>query len=61
MKPNRYITERAQKAAQLDPEDPVDLGPYQHYMQKEIFEQPRAIGDMLANTIVVDLTDPEQI
>jgi glucosamine--fructose-6-phosphate aminotransferase (isomerizing) len=29
--------------------DSVDLGPYQHYMQKEIFEQPRAIGDSLAN------------
>ena len=29
--------------------DSVDLGPYQHYMQKEIFEQPGAIGDTLAN------------
>ena len=29
--------------------DSVDLGPYQHYMQKEIFEQPRAIGDTLTN------------
>ena len=29
--------------------DSVDLGPYRHYMQKEIFEQPRAIGDTLAN------------
>ncbi|MBU3620062.1 glutamine--fructose-6-phosphate transaminase (isomerizing) [Polynucleobacter sp. CS-Odin-A6] len=29
--------------------DSVDLGPYQHYMQKEIFEQPRAIADTLAN------------
>jgi glucosamine--fructose-6-phosphate aminotransferase (isomerizing) len=29
--------------------DSVDLGPYQHYMQKEIFEQPRAISDTLAN------------
>ena len=29
--------------------DSVDVGPYQHYMQKEIFEQPRAIGDTLAN------------
>ncbi|MES2586305.1 MAG: glutamine--fructose-6-phosphate transaminase (isomerizing) [Pseudomonadota bacterium] len=29
--------------------DAVDLGPYQHYMQKEIFEQPGAIGDTLAN------------
>ena len=27
----------------------VELGPYQHYMQKEIFEQPRAISDTLAN------------
>ncbi|MDO5288822.1 MAG: glutamine--fructose-6-phosphate transaminase (isomerizing) [Pseudomonadota bacterium] len=25
----------------------AELGPYQHYMQKEIFEQPRAIGDTL--------------
>ncbi len=25
----------------------ADLGPYRHYMQKEIFEQPRAIGDTL--------------
>jgi glucosamine--fructose-6-phosphate aminotransferase (isomerizing) len=27
----------------------VELGPYQHFMQKEIFEQPRAIADTLAN------------
>ncbi len=25
----------------------VDLGPYRHFMQKEIFEQPRAIADTL--------------
>ena len=25
----------------------VELGPFQHYMQKEIFEQPRAIGDTI--------------
>src|SRR5690606_15533177 len=25
----------------------VELGPYRHYMQKEIFEQPRAVGDTL--------------
>lgn len=25
----------------------IDLGPYRHYMQKEIFEQPRAIGETL--------------
>jgi len=27
----------------------VELGPYRHFMQKEIFEQPRAIGDTLEN------------
>jgi glucosamine--fructose-6-phosphate aminotransferase (isomerizing) len=42
------ITHREQKAMPAQA-DSVDLGPYQHYMQKEIFEQPRAIGDTLAN------------
>jgi glucosamine--fructose-6-phosphate aminotransferase (isomerizing) len=28
--------------------DAVDLGQYRHYMQKEIFEQPRAVADTLA-------------
>ncbi|MDQ6917652.1 MAG: glutamine--fructose-6-phosphate transaminase (isomerizing) [Pseudomonadota bacterium] len=28
-------------------DDSVDLGPYRHYMQKEIFEQPRAVADTL--------------
>ncbi|MHB8495494.1 MAG: glutamine--fructose-6-phosphate transaminase (isomerizing) [Casimicrobiaceae bacterium] len=27
--------------------DAVELGPYQHFMQKEIFEQPRAVADTL--------------
>ncbi len=37
----------------------VELGPYRHYMQKEIFEQPRAIGDTLEGVegIVPDLFD----
>ena len=26
----------------------AELGPYRHFMQKEIFEQPRAVGDTLA-------------
>ncbi|MCM5679349.1 glutamine--fructose-6-phosphate transaminase (isomerizing) [Schlegelella sp. S2-27] len=26
----------------------AELGPYRHYMQKEIFEQPRAVGDTLS-------------
>jgi glucosamine--fructose-6-phosphate aminotransferase (isomerizing) len=49
------IIDQAGKAAQREQKpmpaqaDSVDLGPYQHYMQKEIFEQPRAIGDTLAN------------
>ena len=37
----------------------VELGPYRHYMQKEIFEQPRAIGDTLEGVegIVPELFD----
>ncbi len=31
--------------------DAVDLGPYQHYMQKEIHEQPRAVSDTLEGLI----------
>ena len=27
----------------------AELGPYRHYMQKEIFEQPRAIADTIGN------------
>jgi glutamine---fructose-6-phosphate transaminase (isomerizing) len=27
--------------------DAIELGPYRHYMQKEIFEQPRAVADTL--------------
>ena len=38
--------ERAVHLSQLSP-DAVDLGPYRHYMQKEIHEQPRAIADTL--------------
>ncbi len=38
----------------------VELGPYRHYMQKEIFEQPRAIADTLEGVegIVPDLFGP---
>ncbi|OJI05216.1 glutamine--fructose-6-phosphate transaminase (isomerizing) [Polynucleobacter sp. MWH-Adler-W8] len=49
------VTDQAGKVAQRELKpmpaqaDSVDLGPYQHYMQKEIFEQPGAIGDTLAN------------
>ncbi len=35
----------------------AELGPYRHYMQKEIFEQPRAVGDTLQDieTITAEL------
>ena len=38
----------------------VELGPYQHFMQKEIFEQPRAIADTLESVggIAPDLFGP---
>jgi glucosamine--fructose-6-phosphate aminotransferase (isomerizing) len=37
----------------------VELGPYRHYMQKEIFEQPRAISDTLEGVegVVPELFD----
>jgi glucosamine--fructose-6-phosphate aminotransferase (isomerizing) len=31
--------------------DAIDLGPYDHYMQKEIHEQPRAVSDTLEGII----------
>ncbi|HEX7386347.1 MAG TPA: glutamine--fructose-6-phosphate transaminase (isomerizing) [Castellaniella sp.] len=34
----------------------AELGPYRHYMQKEIFEQPRAVGDTLRG---IDSVMPE--
>ena len=39
----------------------VELGPYRHYMQKEIFEQPRAIADTLEGVqgITPDLFGPK--
>ncbi len=37
----------------------AELGPYRHFMQKEIFEQPRAIGDTLegVQAVVPELFD----
>jgi glutamine---fructose-6-phosphate transaminase (isomerizing) len=35
--------------------DAVELGPYRHFMQKEIFEQPRAVADTLD---AVDAIEP---
>ncbi len=34
----------------------AELGPYRHFMQKEIFEQPRAVGDTLQD---IDTIMPE--
>jgi len=34
----------------------AELGPYRHYMQKEIFEQPRAISDTLDAVPAIDTT-----
>jgi glucosamine--fructose-6-phosphate aminotransferase (isomerizing) len=42
--------QRTVHLSQLSP-DAVDLGPYRHYMQKEIHEQPRAIADTLEAVI----------
>jgi glucosamine--fructose-6-phosphate aminotransferase (isomerizing) len=37
----------------------AELGPYRHYMQKEIFEQPRAIADTLDTIDAVEHVTPE--
>ena len=29
----------------------MDLGPHDHFMQKEIYEQPRALGDTIEAVI----------
>ena len=42
--------ERAVHLSELSA-DAVDLGPYQHYMQKEIHEQPRAFADTIEGVI----------
>ena len=48
-----WVFDRSHKAAQrpvktvLAHSGAAELGPYRHYMQKEIFEQPRAIADTL--------------
>jgi len=48
-----WIVDRAHKAATREVKTvqahsgAAELGPYRHYMQKEIFEQPRAIADTL--------------
>jgi glucosamine--fructose-6-phosphate aminotransferase (isomerizing) len=43
--------------------DVADLGPYRHFMQKEIFEQPRAITDTLEGVGVIapGLFGPEAV
>ena len=63
-----WLVDKAHKAVAAD-KRPVktvhahsgaaELGPYRHYMQKEIFEQPRAIADTLEGVegIVGDLFD----
>ena len=48
-----WVIDREHKAVQREVKTvhahsgAAELGPYRHYMQKEIFEQPRAIGDTL--------------
>ncbi len=66
IQPGKYwIIDRDHKAVQREVKTVVahsgaaELGPYSHYMQKEIFEQPRAIADTLegVGAIVPELFD----
>ena len=47
--------QRAVRISQVSADD-VDLGPYRHYMQKEIHEQPRALSDTLEAVINEGIT-----
>jgi glucosamine--fructose-6-phosphate aminotransferase (isomerizing) len=54
-----WITDRTGKPVQrtvrtvLAHSGAAELGPYRHYMQKEIFEQPRAIADTLEGVAAI--------
>ena len=54
-----WIVDKAGKAVQREVKTvqahsgAAELGPYRHYMQKEIFEQPRAIGDTLEGVVSI--------
>ena len=50
---NGNLVERPIKTSKLK-EGQVDLGDYDHFMQKEIFEQPQAIRDTLESRITND-------
>ena len=47
--------ERAVHTSELSA-DAVELGPYRHYMQKEIHEQPRAVSDTLEGVLTDGLS-----
>jgi glucosamine--fructose-6-phosphate aminotransferase (isomerizing) len=47
---SRHAVQRPEHLSDLSA-DAVDLGPYRHYMQKEIHEQPRAVADTLEAVI----------
>ncbi len=50
--------QRAVRESRLSAED-VDLGPYAHYMQKEIFEQPGAVANALEPVVAAGGALPE--
>ena len=50
MRANRAVIEVPKGSAE------VELGPYRHFMQKEIFEQPRAVADTLEAVGGIDPT-----
>jgi len=50
--------ERQVHVSQLSAQS-IELGPYQHYMQKEIFEQPGAVANTLENVFGARSLQPE--
>jgi glucosamine--fructose-6-phosphate aminotransferase (isomerizing) len=54
--PGRYVPVQREVRTVQAHSGAAELGPYRHYMQKEIFEQPRALADTLEG---VDGISPE--
>ena len=58
----QIYTEAVRKVVHLDGyAGAAELGPYQHYMQKEIFEQPKAVADTIdsVQTICPEIFGPD--
>ena len=55
---NGQVAKRSVHISELSA-DVAELGPYRHFMQKEIHEQPRALADTVSIAVAQDSVQPE--